>query len=466
MKLRLFGVGLIASLSALGQWAFEGPIPPITSGYGSYGPDSSNVQFFTIPADTDTSFECAQDIRGLLFTPASGTGPFPTVFYLPGSSVSEAYLQDSGFYWTVERYGHLLASNGYAMAALRWPTDMYNSHGCGYYFTEAAVDYFPTLIDTTRIGFKGMSQGGTVSNWLALKRFINSGWGSNGRFVQPDAYWGPIGWIRDFPADQQSYTDSALAAMPDDVLYLPTVSELDNLHDIRVHIDLYTFMGVPDSNKAFYIIRGDTVNSYIYWATHETERTYVEDTSSLNFFTYMTKYDALDYWAFFRPLMALCATAWEGDTAARRICMGNGEAIQVQMAQGQLKDLLVTDDPKPEMHWVWNNGTYANPCTVAWNMRQYVTADACFLLSIPEEDTWDYRPMAFPNPASARQWITLNAERADLKELHVYDTQGREVPFDKAGSSIQLRQEGYYILKCLWSNGHISQHRIVISPAP
>ncbi len=98
-------------------------------------------------------------------------------------------------------------------------------------------------------------------------------------------------------------------------------------------------------------------------------------------------------------------------------------------------------------------------------MRQYVTADACFLLSIPEEDTWDYRPMAFPIHVGTPMDY-LNAEQADLKELHVYDTQGREVPFEQAGSSIQLRQEGYYILKCLWSNGHISQHRIVISPAP
>ncbi len=60
-------------------------------------------------------------------------------------------------------------------------------------------------------------------------------------------------------------------------------------------------MRVPDSNKGIPIIRGDTVNSYIYWATHETERTYVEDTSSLNFFTLHDQVRCLDYWAFFDP---------------------------------------------------------------------------------------------------------------------------------------------------------------------
>ena len=78
------------------------------------------------------------------------------------------------------------------------------------------------------------------------------------------------------------------------------------------------------------IIRGYTVNNYVYLATHFTTNTYDNDSSQ--FSVYVTKNDALDYWLGTILLHSLMEAAWNGDTAARRICMGNGDPTQTTIA--------------------------------------------------------------------------------------------------------------------------------------
>ena len=50
-----------------GQYAFDGPIPAITSGYGSFGNDSVVHEFFTV--DPDSLFECNDTVRGIISYP-------------------------------------------------------------------------------------------------------------------------------------------------------------------------------------------------------------------------------------------------------------------------------------------------------------------------------------------------------------------------------------------------------------
>ena len=60
---------------------------------------------------------------------------------------------------------------------------------------DEVIKLYPNLIDTSRVGIHGMSQGAAVTNWLSLKKFINDGWGANGRFAWPDAGASFFGWV-------------------------------------------------------------------------------------------------------------------------------------------------------------------------------------------------------------------------------------------------------------------------------
>ena len=425
------------------QFAYEGPIPKITSGYGSFGNVPFESAFFQLVPDS--TYECTDTVRCIITYPTNATGILPTVFRFPGAS--NANLPDSVYWRESKFYREFVASNGYVSVTMQY-NDGY-AEGCSYYLLDKVTKLYPNLIDTSRVGIHGMSQGASTTNWLSLKKYINDGWGANGRFAWADAGASFFGWMDDWPNDRATQSDSGLAAMPDDVLYLMTLSDWDQVPDPRTLIDMYLFMGVPDSNKEFMIIRGDTVNNYIYWATHFTTNSWDNDSSQ--FSVYVTKHDALDYWLGTRLLHSLMAAAWDNDPVARRICMGNGDTLQTTIAGGQMRGPIVTDQPWMTMLASWNSGQgYMNDCEAPWNMRQYVTADACFTLAVPEIAEVSSIAL-YPNPAKMGQRITLKTDKP-IRSFEVFDALGRTVR-SSSGSTFSIEKTGWYMLGLIFEDG-------------
>ena len=425
------------------QFAYEGPIPKITSGYGSFGSVPFESALFHLAPDS--AYECEDTLRCIITYPTNATGILPTVFRFPGASNEN--LTDSVYWHESKLDREFVASNGYVSVTMQYNGT--NEYGCAYYMLDEVIKLYPNLIDTSRVGIHGMSQGAGVTNWLSLKKFINDGWGANGRFAWPDAGASFFGWMDDWPNDRATQSDSGLAAMPDDVLYLMTLSDWDQVPDPRTLVDMYQFMGVPDTNKEFMIIRGDTVNSYIYWATHFTTNSWENDSSQ--FSVYITKHDALDYWLGTRLLHSLMAAAWDNDPMARRICMGNGDTLQTNIAGGQMRGPIVTDQPWMTMLASWNSGQgYMNDCEAPWNMRQYVTADACFTLAVPEIEELSSITL-YPNPAKMGQLITLKTSKP-IRSFEVFDALGRTV-HSSSGSTFCVEKTGWYMLGLIFDDG-------------
>jgi hypothetical protein len=109
----------------------------------------------------------------------------------------------------------------------------------------------------------------------------------------------------------------------------------------------------------------------------------------------------------------------------------------------------------------WNSGQgYMNACTVPWNMRQYVTADACFNLSVPEIDQHP-RLKIYPNPAVSNRPITLEST-IEISHIKVIDDLGRMVAeFDE--HVIELPQSGQYFLGITFSNGERTATKLLIT---
>jgi len=428
-----------------GQYAFDGPIPAITSGYGSFGNDSVIHEFFTV--NPDSLYECDDTVRGIISYPYGANAALPVLLSFPGGSYVD--FSDSNYFKSQEFYQSFVASNGYVAATAQYNSGPGSDEGCAYLWTTELMKNRSNLVDSTRMGMRGYSLGAGIANWLSLTMFNDRNWGSNGRFVWPDAGASFIGWHDDWPNDIYRQTDSGLAAMPDDVLYLMTMHDLDNTADPRTGIDIYNFIGVPDSNKEFYVIKGDTINNYIYWATHFTQSTYARD--STQFTTFITKHDALDYWFGTRMLHAVMETAWNNDPLARRICLGNGDSLQTTYANGQLRGPIVTDTPWMTMFESWNSGGgYMNPCEVTWNMRQYVTANACLTLNLPEVDDYDDFTI-YPNPSAVGQKITIDAD-VEVERILVYNELGRLIMEPKM-ETFTLDRPGLYVLDIQFETG-------------
>lgn len=447
-------LGVFFTLPLSAQFAFEGPIPAITSGYGAFGSTTFKSDFFQLAPDS--TYECTDTLRCIITYPINATGMLPTVFRFPGASNEN---NTDSVYWQESKLDReFVASHGYVSVTMQYNGS--NEYGCAYYMLDKVVDLYPNLIDTTRVGIHGMSQGAGVTNWLSLKKYVNDGWGANGRFSWPDAGASFIGWINDWPNDIGTQSDSGLAAMPDDVLYLMTLSDWDQVPDPRTLIDMYRFMGVPDSNKEFMIIRGDTVNNYIYWATHFTTNSWENDSSQ--FSVYVTKHDALDYWMGTRLLHSLMAAAWNNDPVARRICMGDGDTLQTNIANCQMRGPIVTDQPWMTMLASWNSGQgFMNDCEAPWNMRQYVTADACFTLALPEITEAPNLNM-YPNPAAPGQTITLNTNKP-VHRFEIYDALGRMV-HSSSNHSFTIDKNGWYMLGIQFEDGTRQAAKFLILP--
>lgn len=378
---------------------YDDPIfPKPQSGYGADGPYSVEVTTFPSPDFPGETIE--------IFHPGGVTGAVPTLFF------------SHGFGGTFSNYvrGMLdfIAKKGYAAVFVPYPTTgtsivgRYNILLNGF---RLAARSYPNLIDTTQVGFMGHSFGGGAMFGVSNRCFTENNWGSNGRFLFSLAPWYAY-----------ELTQAQLEAFPPDTKLIMQVYQDDVLNDHRMAIDLFNTINIPADEKDYILVKSDTIQGHIYAADHAVPGTY-------------QVFNALDYYAFYRLLDALCDYTFNGNLAGKAVALGNGSALQVAMPAG-LSPLSQMDTPVP----LYPEDHYSFPCSGALNPRKAY----CPALTGTSETTQDpYTLTIAPNPANAQIRVKIPAD-ARARQIRVFSLSGKQVLAQRisADSEIMLDLDG------------------------
>lgn len=377
-------------------------IPVPASGYGSDGNYTVAVEAF------ENVYYPGKDIR--IYHPAEISTPVPVIFY------SHAY----GGFNPANIFGltDFVAKKGYAFVFVPYQTtgvsveNRYENLLAG--FRKAARD-FPGIIDTTKVGFMGHSFGGGASFASAYSCFTENNWGSAGRFVYASAQW-----------YSYNISQTELQNFPNDVRLISEIYADDSTNDHRLAADIFSNIGIPDTEKDFLILQGDTINGYVYEAGHGVPNC-------------VSAFNALDYYGIYRLLDALCDYTWTGNLSAKIVALGNGSAAQVTMPGG-LKPMLQTDHP---VIYRLQSG-FEFPCDTLINLR----VDYCD--AVTEITEMGLPEMGItPNPSTGK-WVITGDNRIILS---VVATDGKQIPFtvsEEAGNQelqLQTDQNGVYLVQ-------------------
>jgi hypothetical protein len=409
---------LVHSLTIFSQ-VYTGPIPKPTSGYGSDGSYNVAVQSFVNP-----NFP-AEEIK--IYYPAGITSSVPTLFY------SHAYGGENPLH--VIGLLRFFAKKGYAIVFVPYPTigvitinDRYINLLEG--FRKAARD-FPSIIDTTRVGFIGHSFGGGATIGTSYKCFTENNWGQNGRFICPSAPW-----------YSYNITQTELQSFPADTKMLTFVYENDSINDHRMAVEIFSNINIPASEKDFIKVFSSTVSGYDYFAGHGLPTT-------------VATVDALDYYAYYRLIDALCDYTFNSSLIGKDVALGNGSINQVTMPSG-MENLLQTDT-----HLATNpENIYLFPCSAVANPRQ------TYCNSIPTSTdfpTNDNHVFMYPNPGNDYLNIKSNSE---ISRIEFFKLQGQlikslttkntevSIPISELTSEI-------YFVKIYLSNGKLWVDKLI-----
>jgi pimeloyl-ACP methyl ester carboxylesterase len=382
-------IALLLILPIVGRAQYSDPnVGKPTSGYGSDGT-------YTVATETfnNVNFN-GQDI--VIFHPQEITTPVPTIFY------SHGYGGNNPLYIT--GLTDFVAKKGYALVFVPYQTtgvtvlQRYENLLQG--FRKAARDY-STIIDTTRAAFMGHSFGGGASFGNSFACFTENNWGSNGRFIYVSAQW-----------YSYNISQNNLQNFPSDVKLVTEIYESDSTNDHRLAADIFRNISISTAEKDFLILQRDTVAGYVYPADHNTPNTVI----ALN---------AHDYYGIYRILDALADYTWNGNMAAKDVCLGNGSVAQVTLPGG-LKPMLQTDAPSITRPM----NTYQFPCDSTINLR----ITYCEPLSSLEELD-GVKWTVFPNPFQTSFSIRTEGVLSDIRLINVF---GQELPL-----KIQKTTQGY-----------------------
>lgn len=399
MKSFFYTAILMALVSLnLSSQIYTGPIPKPGSGYGADGSYTVATQSFLNP-----NFP-AHNI--VIYYPTGIALPVPTILY------SHAYGGNDPS--NISGFLNFVAKKGYAVVFVPYQTtgvsvqDRYSNLLNG--FIKAARDY-PNIIDTTKVGFVGHSFGGAAVFANSSYCFKTLKWGQLGRFIFSMAQWYTY-----------NISQSDLQSFPTDVKLLSIVYENDDTNDHRMANDVFNTINIPASEKDYLRVKSDTINGYIYTADHV-----VPNNSAFN---------ALDYYAYYRLLDAMCDYVFNGSLAGKDVALGNGSANQVSMPGG-MHNLIHSEAPA----FANPQSTYLFPCDSSLNPR----ADHCNeALSVAESSTGT-RISIYPNPASAV--FNIAADKAMLK-IDILNMQGQLIKTTNTGSvSISELPDGLYLVK-------------------
>lgn len=322
-----------------------------------------------------------------------------------------------------------MAKKGYAIVFVPYQTNgvsvenRYENLLAG--FRKAARDY-PDIIDTTRVGFMGHSFGGGASFATAYRCFTDNGWGQNGRFIHSSAPW-----------YSYNISQAEMQSFPADTKLIVEVYDDDTVNDHRMAADVFTAINIPVAEKDFIKVKTDTLNGYVYSTGHDLPTTYAG-------------FDAMDYYAYFRLVDALCDYTFTGSLAGKDVALGNGSAAQVTMPTG-LQNLEQTDAPVV----TYEESRYGFPCSAVANPRNIYCGNFTGL------DVADAKEniSVYPNPFS--DGILVANTQGD-EEFLLLNTMGQAV---YKGNAIGLQNllhlpQGVYFLR-VESAGYIISFKLI-----
>jgi len=346
---------LVASTNVMSQ--YSGPVPIISSGYGSNG------TLGVSQTDISNDHYLLKDIS--VFYPTGTSTPIPTVFYAHGFGGTD-------YNYGIELINHIV-SKGYAVVFVPYKsfgvtdTERYLTLFDG--FNKSARN-LTSIIDTSRVGFMGHSYGAGALPILSYREFTENNWGANGKFVVLSAPW-------------YSYElgNSVLSNYPTDCNMQVILYDNDSINDHRMGMDIFNNIAINDSVKDCITVYSDTVSGYIYQADHYLTAQYTAN----------SEFDALDYYVTFRLFDAIADFTFTGNSTAKNIALGNGSPNQIDMG-GQLSPLYVTDSPTP----THLQSQYMFPCDTTINERQAF----CQFSDIEVVDNQLDKITIYPNPTN------------------------------------------------------------------
>lgn len=307
--LHAFAICIALSLPAFA----EGPIPPISTGYGANGNFAVTIDKFPSPLYDNEKVQ--------VFRPSGVAQPVPVVFFAPGFNNNDP-----------DEYRPLInhiVSRGYALVYAPFQVvsgdislheKRYNTIWAGF---EEAVKRFGSSFDLTRVGFAGHSYGASALPAMMQQSVVERGWGKNGAFIYSMAPW----YVYEF--DIKQYVD-----WPQQVKLLVEVYEDDGVCDHRLGKEIFERVNLPSSEKDFVMLRGETRLGYKLNAEHGTPSTASGE-------------NALDYYCVYRLLDALADYAFNGSEAGKRVALSNGSSEQRFMGRwpdGQpVREMLAGD---------------------------------------------------------------------------------------------------------------------------
>jgi len=356
-------------------------IPKPTSGYGSDGSHTVGVISFANPEFPSKDIE--------IYYPSDVVGKVPTLFYSHayGGNISGNII---GMLDYVARKGYAIVFVPYATKGVT-VDERYDNLLKG--FRMAARNY-PGIIDTTRVGFMGHSFGGGASFGLAYRCFTDNNWGSNGRFIYALAQW-------------YSYNldPVALKSFPADTKVLVEVFDDDTTNDHRMAVDIFRNINIDPAEKDYLLVRSDTIGGYVYAAVHSLPNTSVA-------------FDALDYYAYYRLIDALCDYTFNKNAEAKKTALGNGSAEQTTMPGG-LKPLMESDDPQV----VYSESKYTFPCSDTMNPRLSYCPEVTATLQISNPD----KSLKIIPERSMKRVKIVFPENDNTCNLSVYNAVGKQI---------------------------------------
>ncbi|WP_157811798.1 T9SS type A sorting domain-containing protein [Tenacibaculum sp. SZ-18] len=418
MKYHFIIITLFLAISnCFGQ--YEGPVPAITSGYGSFGTNGISVSYIT-----NDNF-LARDIS--VFYPKGITTAVPTIFFLHGwGGIYPSFSQE-----TINN----LVSNGYAVVHVPYKSfgvtnaERYTTLFDG--FVKAAQN-LPNIIDTSRVGFYGHSLGGGAVPRISYRLFTENNWGANGKFIYCDA-----------PYYSFELGTSSLANFPTDCKMLTVLYDKDDINDLRMGMDVFNNISIDSNNKDCIIVYPDSVSGYVYEANHSEAAQYT--TNSV--------YNAYDYYITFRLLNALADYTFTGNLTAKDIALGNGSAAQVSMGS-QLNPLTVTDNPSP----IYPESIYTNPCSDPINER---TAFCSAILSLNEIDSQSENISIYPNPTENQLTIDIDEIQSEFT-VSIFDMNGKLILESSNQKILDLNviETGVYFIH-VNINSNLSSYKLI-----
>lgn len=403
---------VLNSLTTFGQ-IYSGPIPKPLSGYGADGSYSIAVESFSNPNYP------TEDIR--IFYPSGIASSVPTIFYSHGF----------GGYDPVNILGLLnfVARKGYAIVFVPYQTtgvtsaERYENLLSG--FTKSARD-FPSIIDTTRVGFMGHSFGGGATFANAYHCFTSLNWGLSGRFMFASAQWYSL-----------NISQAELLTFPSDVKLLTMVYEDDITNDHRMANDIFNTINIPSSEKDYLLVRSDTISLYSYDANHGVPNT-------------ASNFDALDYYAIYMHLDALCDYTFNGSLAGKEVALGNGSLSQISMPGG-MRSLVQSDAP------TFSNpdSIYTYPCNSIQNPRQeYCNSLATITEILPSSNL-----VMYPNPANS--FLNIETDKT-ISKIEFFNAQGALVKTaNMKNIPIHELPNGLYFVKFIFSDNSLEIRKLI-----